>query len=155
MSKIRTRIEPFGYKITEENNDEVMIEITEEDYAQSLKEGVDKEDALKPGKYNFVRGGFRKRHPDFDSAKAEIKVRACVYLDLKVLNFFKERAGLKEEELLEGASSLVNQILLEFMERENAKETLQEDLSLQLLENDQFIDEVARRVQEKLKDPAA
>src|SRR5215216_87705 len=130
MSKIRTRIEPFGYKITEEKDDEVIVEITEEDYSQSLKEGMDMDDAFKPGKYKFVRGGFRKRHPDFDSAKTEIKVRACVYLDLKVLNFFKQRAGLKEEELLEGASSLVNEVLLEFMERQHVKETHQEELSL-------------------------
>lgn len=155
MSEARSRIEPFGYKVTEENGDDVMVEISEEDYEKSLAEGADPEYALKPGKHKFIRGGFRKRHPDFDSSSAEIKVHVSLSLDLEVLNFFKQRAGLKETDTIEAASVQINQVLREFVEGEKAQQSKPQDLSLQLLGNDQFINEVAKRVQEKLKDSAA
>lgn len=39
------------------------------------------------------RGSFRERHPDYDLAKVEKKVRVTIYLDSDVLEYFKGRAA--------------------------------------------------------------
>lgn len=61
-----------------DNNDkikdeEILLEVTQDDYEVGLKRGWTDDDMLKPGCYKMKRGGFLDRHPEF---KIEEKKRA-------------------------------------------------------------------------------
>ncbi len=71
-------------------SDEVYIDVTEEQYQAMQAEGIDEEALLEPGRHKFVRGLFKKMHPDYDPKKA--KVRISIYLDADVLAWFRARA---------------------------------------------------------------
>jgi hypothetical protein len=43
---------------------EVELIVTEEDYEAGLKRGWTDDDMLRPGRYEFKRGGFLARHPE-------------------------------------------------------------------------------------------
>lgn len=45
-------------------SDEIILEVTQEDYEEGLKRGWTDDDMLKPGRYKLKRGGFLKRHPE-------------------------------------------------------------------------------------------
>lgn len=64
---------PFKFTIIEENDDEVVIEVSEEDYRREMEAGILPEETLKPGRYVGRRGGFQKRHSDFKPNKAGIE----------------------------------------------------------------------------------
>ncbi len=51
-------------KEAETKPEEVILEVTEKDYEEGLKRGWTDDDMLKPGRYNFKRGGFLARHPE-------------------------------------------------------------------------------------------
>jgi hypothetical protein len=51
-------------KKSEEEEDVVILEITQEDYEAGLKRGWTDDDMLKPGRYKLRRGGFLARHPE-------------------------------------------------------------------------------------------
>jgi hypothetical protein len=53
--------------------DEIVLEVTQEDYEAGLKRGWTDDDMLKPGRYKLKRGGFLARHPEL---KIEEKKRA-------------------------------------------------------------------------------
>lgn len=44
--------------------EEVILEVTSEDYKEGLKRGWTDDDMLKPGCYKMKRGGFLARHPE-------------------------------------------------------------------------------------------
>ena len=44
--------------------EEVVLEVTQEDYEEGLKRGWTDDDMLKPGRYKMKRGGFLERHPE-------------------------------------------------------------------------------------------
>jgi hypothetical protein len=44
--------------------EEVVLEVTQEDYEAGLKRGWTDDDMLKPGRYKMKRGGFLARHPE-------------------------------------------------------------------------------------------
>jgi hypothetical protein len=44
--------------------EEVVLEVTREDYEAGLKRGWTDDDMLKPGRYKMKRGGFLARHPE-------------------------------------------------------------------------------------------
>jgi hypothetical protein len=56
---------PFVFSIVEDDGENVIIEISEEDYLADLAAGIDEDATLKPGRYKFKRGGFLARHPEF------------------------------------------------------------------------------------------
>ena len=56
---------PFVFSIVEDDGENVVIEISEEDYLADLAAGIDEDATLKPGRYKFKRGGFLARHPEF------------------------------------------------------------------------------------------
>ena len=64
---------PFVFSIVEDDGENVIIEISEEDYLADLAAGIDEDATLKPGRYKAKRGGFLARHPEF---KAREKKRA-------------------------------------------------------------------------------
>ncbi len=51
-------------KESETKSEEVILEVTEKDYAEGLKRGWTDDDMLKPGRYKMKRGGFLARHPE-------------------------------------------------------------------------------------------
>ncbi|HJR09180.1 MAG TPA: hypothetical protein VJ842_18110 [Pyrinomonadaceae bacterium] len=53
--------------------EEVVLEVTQEDYEEGLKRGWTDDDMLKPGRYKMKRGGFLARHPEL---KIDDKKRA-------------------------------------------------------------------------------
>jgi hypothetical protein len=57
----------------ETEDEEIVLEVTQEDYEAGLKRGWTDDDMLKPGRYKLKRGGFLKRHPEL---KIEEKKRA-------------------------------------------------------------------------------
>ncbi len=56
-----------------DDEDVVILEVTQEDYEEGLKRGWTDDDMLKPGRYKFKRGGFLARHPEL---KIDEKKRA-------------------------------------------------------------------------------
>ncbi|HEX8852714.1 MAG TPA: hypothetical protein VF754_04465 [Pyrinomonadaceae bacterium] len=55
---------PLVFSVVEDDGENVIIEITEEDYRRDLAAGIAEEEALKPGRYKMKRGGFLARHPE-------------------------------------------------------------------------------------------
>ena len=53
--------------------EEVVLEVTQEDYEEGLKRGWTDDDMLKPSRYKMKRGGFLARHPEL---KIDDKKRA-------------------------------------------------------------------------------
>jgi hypothetical protein len=53
--------------------EEVVLEVTQEDYEEGLKRGWTDDDMLKPGRYKMKRGSFLARHPEL---KIDDKKRA-------------------------------------------------------------------------------
>jgi hypothetical protein len=51
-------------KKPETKAEEVVLEVTQEDYEEGLKRGWTDDDMLKPGRYKMRRGGFLARHPE-------------------------------------------------------------------------------------------
>lgn len=56
---------PFVFSVVQDDGENVIIEISEEDYLADLAAGIDEDATLKPGRYKFKRGGFLARHPEF------------------------------------------------------------------------------------------
>jgi hypothetical protein len=53
--------------------EEIILEVTQQDYEEGLKRGWTEDDMLKPGRYKMKRGGFLARHPEL---KIDDKKRA-------------------------------------------------------------------------------
>lgn len=53
---------PFVFSVVEDDGENVIIEISEEDYLADLAAGIDEDATLKPGRYKGKRGGFLARH---------------------------------------------------------------------------------------------
>ncbi|HEY9405409.1 MAG TPA: hypothetical protein VIQ24_22355 [Pyrinomonadaceae bacterium] len=51
-------------KKAETEPEEIILEVTEQDYEEGLKRGWTDDDMLKPGRYKMKRGGFLERHPE-------------------------------------------------------------------------------------------
>jgi len=65
---------PLVFSVVEDDGENVIIEISEEDYRCDLEAGIDEGSILKPGHYKFRRGGFLARHPEL-KIKARERVR--------------------------------------------------------------------------------
>ena len=51
-------------KKPETEPEELILEVTQQDYEEGLKRGWTDDDMLKPGRYKMKRGGFLARHPE-------------------------------------------------------------------------------------------
>lgn len=129
-------------KAKEEAKEEGYFEITEADYQASLAKGLDEESLLKPGRHKFIRGGFKKMHPDYNPKTAKVKI--SMYLDQDILNFFRARAA---EPHAAPYQTQINQALREFMERSASVATIRRTT---LLEDEEFIGAIADLVQARL-----
>jgi uncharacterized protein (DUF4415 family) len=114
-------------------------------------EGIDEDALLKPGRHKFVRGLFKKMHPDYDPKKA--KVRISIYLDADVLAWFRARA---EEPNAAPYQTQINNELRAMMEREMANKTSARRVKgaksavdyAALLDDLEFIAAIAERVRQ-------
>src|SRR3989442_14206399 len=77
---------------TKPSPDEIVIEVTEDDYLREVKRRENESPALKPGRHVFRRGGFKARHPDFDGKNTTVKVQVNIRLNRDIVEHFKERA---------------------------------------------------------------
>jgi len=147
MSEPAKDNEGFVFTVVEEKGDEVIIEVSAEDYEREKAAGVEEEFLLKPGRHKFIRGGFRKRHPDFKRSDLDdprnTKVIVSLPLDLDVFKYFEQRT---KELKADSYQTLMNDALREVMERATkASPPPTPDYSA-LLKNKQFIKAVAERV---------
>jgi hypothetical protein len=55
---------PLLFSVVEDDGENVIIEISEENYRRDLEAGIDEDAMLKPGRYKMKRGGFLARHPE-------------------------------------------------------------------------------------------
>ena len=83
------------------------------------------------------RGSFRERHPDYDPAKVERKVRVTIYLDADVLDYFKGRAAQPNAAPYQ---TQINSELRKVLERDSG-----EPYSA-LIADERFIEAVAARI---------
>ena len=51
-------------KKAQTETEELILEVTQQDYEEGLKRGWTDDDMLKPGRYKMKRGGFLARHPE-------------------------------------------------------------------------------------------
>jgi hypothetical protein len=63
MSEQET-VRPFVFSVVEDDGENVVIEVSEEDYRRDIEAGMTEDETLKPGRYKLKRGGFLKRHPE-------------------------------------------------------------------------------------------
>ncbi len=64
MSEQQAIDDAFVFDVVEDNGEEVIIEVSEEDYQREKGNGVDDDSLLRPGRYKMKRGGFLARHPE-------------------------------------------------------------------------------------------
>jgi hypothetical protein len=64
MSDQRAADDAFAFTVVDDDGEEVIIEVSEEDYRREKAAGVEEESLLKPGRYKLKRGGFLARHPE-------------------------------------------------------------------------------------------
>ncbi|GEM_PF-944210 len=137
MSKGKSKKHPFA---DIDPKDIKTFTITQEEYEQNIREGADPEYTLKPGVHKAVRGGFLKRHSEAEIKEAlkpeNTKVRITMYVDLDLLNFFKNRAA---EANAAPYQTQINNALREFMNGQNKRHET-------LLEDEEFISALAEKV---------
>ena len=141
QEKAKTTAEPssgFVFTVVEEHGDEVIIEVSPEDYEREKAEGVEEEALLKPGRHKFIRGGFLKRH---GVTPEEVRqwprtVEVQTRLDLDVYNFFAEQADGRK----------VGDLINEIARQEMVRQTSLPSAAVELLENPRFIKAVADRL---------
>jgi hypothetical protein len=140
-------------KIERISEDEGYIEVTEEEYRKQLASGLSEDEVFKPGRHKYIRGGFFKRHPNFDPANVKITVEVTLSLDREVLRYFEQ---LAKETNADSYEIPMKQVLLEAVERGKRKEAAP-SLNQQeaLLDNPQFIKAVAERVKKTMSKKAA
>jgi uncharacterized protein (DUF4415 family) len=101
--------------------DEVIIEITEEEYQADRARGLAEDEVLHPGKHTFRRGGFLARHGlSPEQLTSPVKAHVTIDLDLDIVTFFKERAGHAKSPSYQAQ---INHVLRMFMEREKSATT--------------------------------
>ena len=74
----------------ENDTEEIVVDVTEEEYKKDLARGLHEDEVMKPGRHRFRRGGFLSRH---GITPAPAKVRISVDIDTDILSYFRERAS--------------------------------------------------------------
>src|SRR5204862_2206598 len=121
---------------------DVTIVVTQKEHDREMSSGVKPDETFKPGIYKGRRGGFLERHPEALTEKVETKIGIYIKLDRDILNFFKQRARSANAAPYQ---TQINNALRAFMERKEIKPDFSE-----LIDNETFIDAVAKRVRRKV-----
>ena len=116
--------------------------VTQKDYEREMRAGLKPDETFRPGIYRGRRGGFLERHPEILSGKAETKIGIYIKLDRDVLQFFKEQAKTPNAAPYQ---TQINNALRSFIERKREPQDFSE-----LIDNETFIDAVAKRVRRKI-----
>jgi uncharacterized protein (DUF4415 family) len=123
-------------------NKEVILEVTEEKYAEMKAKGIDKEAILKPGKHVFKRVS-----PDKVINRKDAKMRINICLDAEIVQHFRKRA---ENPNAAPYQTQINNELRAVMERDLAQEKTEIDATAKkLLENDDFLTALSEKLKEK------
>lgn len=135
-------------------SEEVQIDVTEKEYQAMRAKGIEEDALLEPGRHTFVRGLFKKRHPDYSPQKS--KVRISIYIDADVLAYFRQRAGQKNAAPYQ---TQINNELRAVMEREAASKPSSARRAVKsspttadysaLLNDSDFIAAIAERVRQQ------
>ncbi len=120
-----------------------IVDVTEADYQAQLARVKDEDAALKPGRYRYERGGFKRRHPGY--APQTSKVKISILLDADVLAYFRGRAARPHAAPYQ---TQINQELRLLMERDQSQPEKPAAASVYagLLDDPAFIAAVAERV---------
>src|SRR2546427_6094444 len=129
-------------KMPKRKSKDVTMTVTRNDYDRETRAGIKPDETFKPGVYRGRRGGFLERHPEVLTEKIETKIGIYIKLDRDVLQFFKERAKRPNAAPYQ---TQINNALRAFLERKEVRPDLSE-----LLENETFIEAVAKRVRRKV-----
>ena len=124
------------------------VDITEADYQAQRARIKDEDAVLRPGRYRYERGGFKRRHPDY--APQTSKVKISILLDADVLAYFRARAAQPHAAPYQ---TQINQELRQLMERDQRqleKATVAREYA-GLLNDPAFIAAVAERVEAQRK----
>jgi uncharacterized protein (DUF4415 family) len=123
---------------------ELILEVTQAEYDEAIKNDWTDDDIQKPGKHKFRRT-TRVAKPD-DILPSNIKVQVTLRLDLDVLEHFKKRAAdLKAAPY----QTQINAELRRVMERDLSDETIETEKTIkELTSNKEFIRAVAEQLKE-------
>jgi len=126
-------------------NKEIVVEVSQSDYEEMKSQGIDEETILKPGKHVFKRGGFQKRHPNFNAKEAKMRINIC--LDAEIVRHFRKRA---EDPNSAPYQTQINNELRAVMERDLAREKAEiDETAKKLLEDDDFLKALSEKLKEK------
>ena len=79
---------------TRAQNNEIIIEISDDESRLERSDGLDADEVLLAGVHTFRRGGFLSRHGiDPEQMPRPIKVRVTLDLDLDVVTYYRQRAA--------------------------------------------------------------
>ncbi len=97
---------------------EIVVDITEEEFQADLERGLAEDEVLQPGRHVFRRGGFLARHRITpDEIPTPGTVRVALNLDSDVFAYFRERATKPDAAPYQAQ---INAVLREVMVREQA-----------------------------------
>ncbi len=116
--------------------------VTPKDYERELRAGAKPDETFKPGIYRGRRGGFLERHSETLGGKTETKIAIYIKLDRDILQFFKDQAKKPNAAPYQ---TQINTALRTFIERKREPQDFSE-----LIDNETFIDAVAKRVRRKI-----
>jgi len=129
-------------KTPKRKSKDVSMIVTQKDYEREMRAGLKPDETFRPGIYRGRRGGFLERHPEILSGKTETKIGIYIKLDRDVLQFFKEQAKKPNAAPYQ---TQINNALRTFIERKREPQDFSE-----LIDNETFIDAVAKRVRRKI-----
>lgn len=140
-------------KIEKTSPDEGYVTVTEEEFLEQIAEGLCCQEVLKPGRNRFIRGGFRKLHPNFDLTKATVRYEITLAFPPDIYNYFKQQA---EQSGAKSMAAMMEKILIEAAQRQqensdNKDTTPEESLPQTLSADPQLIEAVAERVRKLSK----
>ncbi len=122
------------------------LDITEAEYKSGLAKGLGGETLLKPGRHKFIRGGFKKMHPNYTTKDAKVKI--SIYLDKDILNHFRARADKPDAAPYQ---TQINNALREIMEQDLTTCSSEATQASALIHDTRFIAAVAKEVTTRLK----
>lgn len=123
-------------------NKEVILEVTEEQYAEMKAKGIDEDAILKPGKHIFKRVS-----PEKVINRKDAKMRINICLDAEIVHHFRKRA---ESPHSAPYQTQINNELRAIMERDLAQEKTEIDATAKkLLEDDEFLKALSEKLKEK------
>jgi uncharacterized protein (DUF4415 family) len=130
-------------KVIKSKDKKAVLTVSQDDYHKQRAGGVDEEFILKPGQHVFRR--VRQVATRDEVQLRNCKVRITMYLDGDVLEYFKRRASRPHAAPYQ---TQINETLREVMNRETVQSSRAVGVG-ELLDNPEFIDAVAERVQQR------